>query len=216
MPTIEPFNEDLDILQKLDDVPALPYREMQKEFDKSGNIIKDFLNTVIIPAINSIVAVTGETDKTLTTLNAPADAKFTGDALRNMQTSFQNALTTGLGKKIDKSGGTMTGKLTGIVTPTANADAANKQYVDESRKIFQNVVVSSSAWVEDSTYEDFGFKADIPLNGVTENMIPDVTFPVSDTAYCNVAESYNGGVTIWADEAEAVTIPTIILWRASA
>lgn len=209
MPIIEPFSEDLDILQKLDDVPALPYQAMQKEFDKSGNIIKNFLNNVIIPAINSIVAVTGETDKTLTLQDTPADSYVVGNKIKQLQT----AITDGLALKLSKSGGTMTGKLSGIVTPTAPADCANKQYVDESRKIFVNVPVAYSLWAADSTYEDFGFKANITLSGVTESMIPDVVFPVSDTHYCHVANSYNGGVTVWADEAKAVTIPTIILLR---
>lgn len=210
MAKIEPFEEDLDILQKLDDVPGLTAKAMQAEFDKSGNIIKNFLNNVIIPAINSIVAVTGTTDKTLSIDGAPADSLEVGSRLSQLV----NSVSTGLASKIDKSGGVMAGKLSGIVTPTAPADAANKQYVDAARLIFKDVEVPARFFEADTTYEDYGFKANIPLSAaVTASMIPDVVFPVTDISVCPVAESYNGGVTVWADESKEMTIPTIIMWR---
>lgn len=210
MARIENFDADLDILQKLDDVPGLTDKAMQAEYDKSGNIIKDFLNSVIIPAINSIVAVTGETDKSLSVPGAPADAKTVGDRFKQMSTT----LADGLALKLDKRGGVMTGKLSGIVNPEAANDCANKAYVDAARLIFTNVEVPARFFEADTTYADYGFKANIPLSAaVTASMIPDVVFPVVDYSLCPVAESYNGGVSVWADEARAMTIPVIILWR---
>lgn len=219
MPRIEPFDEDLDILQKLDDVPALPYQAMQREFDKSGNIIKNFLNNVIIPTINSIVAVTGETDKTLTVSDAPADAYTVGEKIKQLVTSIS--------MKFDKAGGTINGnvimsgkKIIGVATPTDNADAANKQYVDEyvnsKRKFLHNVVVAEDAFADDTTYEDYPFRATIPIAGITDVWIPEVVLPVQgEVEYAPVAKTYNGGVYIYADEKPTggVIIHTILLWR---
>ena len=85
---------------------------------------------------------------------------------------------------------------------------------------FNNTSVAVSAFVADATYEEQGyvFRAAVPLDGVMENMIPEVIFGMADAVGGNfspVAESYNGGVYIYASsEPEAtVTIPTIICWK---
>ena len=56
----------------------------------------------------------------------------------NNQTNLATALTTSIGEKLPLAGGTMTGditmsqssKVTGLPTPSANSDAANKAYAD--------------------------------------------------------------------------------------
>ena len=83
---------------------------------------------------------------------------------------------------------------------------------------FNNTSVNASAFVADTTYEDYPFRAAVPLEGVLESMIPEVIFALSDATSGNfapVAETYNGGVYLYAsDVPEAViVIPTILLWR---
>ena len=58
----------------------------------------------------------------------------------------------------------------------------------------------------------------IALSGVIESMIPEIVLSVEDATSGNfapVAESYNGGVYLYATSAPEsdITIPTIIAWR---
>lgn len=80
---------------------------------------------------------------------------------------------------------------------------------------FENKVVSVVDWVEDTTYDDFPFRAAIACEGVTEGMFPEVVFSPKDALggiFCPVSHSYNGGVYIFATEkpSESVSIPVII------
>lgn len=89
-------------------------------------------------------------------------------------------------------------------------------YID--KEVLTNVSVPTSAWAADSTYEDFGYRATINLAGIVSNMIPEVVFSVADAMSGNfapVCETASGKLYIYAAEvpSEAMTIPTIILWR---
>ena len=80
---------------------------------------------------------------------------------------------------------------------------------------FTDVSVPSSAWQEDETYGDYPFRAAVNLEGVTEDFAPSVVFSPADAmsgSFAPVAESYAGGVYIYANEspAETVTIPSIV------
>jgi hypothetical protein len=82
---------------------------------------------------------------------------------------------------------------------------------------FTNTSVATSAFVADDTYEDFPYRAAVPLTGVLATMTPDVVLSVSDAmsgSYAPVAECYAGGVYIYASAVPdaAITIPTIICW----
>jgi hypothetical protein len=75
--------------------------------------------------------------------------------------------------------------------------------------------------VADTTYEDFPFRASVPLEGVIESMIPEVVFGLLDATSGNfapVAETYNGGVYLYASDLPEVdvTIPVIICWKGNA
>lgn len=89
----------------------------------------------------------------------------------------------------------------------------------ELRKLqFSNVTVPKGAFVSDATYQDFPYRASIALSGAIESMIPEVVLSVDDTLsgnYAPVAESYNGGVYLYAGSPpdSDITIPTIIMWR---
>lgn len=92
--------------------------------------------------------------------------------------------------------------------------------VELKKRQFNNVSVNASAFVADTTSEDYPFRAAVPLEGALETMIPEVFFSLSDAAsgiFASVSESYNGGVYLYAsDVPEAdVVIPTILLWRGS-
>lgn len=83
---------------------------------------------------------------------------------------------------------------------------------------FSNTSVAAASFVADSTYTDFPYRASVPLTGVTSSMTPEVVFGVTEAmsgTFAPVAETYNGGVYIYAAEVPnaAITIPTILCWR---
>lgn len=80
---------------------------------------------------------------------------------------------------------------------------------------FENITVTTTSWVEDTTYEEFGYKADIPCTGVTANFFSDVTFDVQEAIsgnYAPISLTGAGTVTIYAVEQpeSTITIPSII------
>lgn len=84
-------------------------------------------------------------------------------------------------------------------------------------KRFANTVVDNAAFVADTTYPTFPFRASVALSGVVATMVPYVVFGVTEVAsglYAPVAACYNGGVYLYASAAPAadITIPTIICW----
>ena len=95
---------------------------------------------------------------------------------------------------------------------------AQKLAADAVKLSFSNTIVSDASFVADSTYTDFPCRASVPLAGVTSSMIPEVVFGVVDAMsgiFAPCAETYNGGVYIYASEvpSAAITIPTILCWR---
>lgn len=85
---------------------------------------------------------------------------------------------------------------------------------------FNNISVKVSDFAEDTTYaeEGYSYRAAVALDGVIKSMIPEVIFGMADAIsgnYAPVAESYNGGIYIYASEVpEAdITVPVILCWR---
>lgn len=98
------------------------------------------------------------------------------------------------------------------------ADLEADTAVELKKLAFANTVVAVSAWADDSTYEDYPYRAAVALSGVTAAMIPEVVFGLSaiaDNTLAPVAECYNGGVYIYAADMPVaeIAIPTIICWR---
>lgn len=112
-----------------------------------------------------------------------------------------------------------TALLTAIQNELAQLEAGTA--VELKKLQFTNTSVSVSAFASNDTYEDYPYRAAVALSGVTSSMIPEVIFGVVDAASGNFApgaESYNGGVYIYAaDKPEtAITIPTILCWKGNA
>ena len=90
--------------------------------------------------------------------------------------------------------------------------------VELKKLAFYNTTVSASAFIDDTTYTDFPFRASVALTGVLESMIPDIMLTLEDATSGNfapVCECYNGGVYLYAvsvPDAD-ITIPTIICWK---
>lgn len=98
------------------------------------------------------------------------------------------------------------------------ADLEAGTAVELKKLLFTNTGVPVSAFVADSTYQDYPFRAAIALTGVLDTMIPEVVLGVADAIggnFAPVAATYNGGVYLYAASApeSAITIPTIICWK---
>lgn len=130
----------------------------------------------------------------------------------------------------------------GIVTESVTADTSvmNNQFqaflasieqelndlqadvaVELKKLMFENTTVPTSSFLSDATYADYPYRAAIALPGAISGMIPEVIFGLAEAISGNfapIAESYNGGVYIYAQSVptSAITIPTIILWRENA
>lgn len=106
----------------------------------------------------------------------------------------------------------------GALSSAAGAVGASNLAADAVKLTFTNTVVEAASFAADETYGDFPYRAAVPLAGAAEAMTPEVVFGVTDAmsgTFAPVAESYAGGVYIYAAElpSAAVTIPTILLWR---
>lgn len=89
---------------------------------------------------------------------------------------------------------------------------------DAIKRVVTNKVVAKADFKSNNTYTDYPYRAAIAINGVTTNMIPEIIFDVADAIsgnYSPVAQTYNGGVYIYAKSPSDnnLTIPTIIVWR---
>ena len=98
------------------------------------------------------------------------------------------------------------------------ADLEAGTAVELKKLLFKDTSVPVSAFVADSTYQDYPFRAAIALTGVLDTMIPEVVLGVADAIdgnFAPVAATYNGGVYLYAASVpeSAITIPTIICWK---
>lgn len=89
--------------------------------------------------------------------------------------------------------------------------ASSAEWVDNPTRAFGPQTVASSAWASSSTYsaQGYGFRASVPLSGVTADHIPDVTFAMADAVSGNLAplaDTYAGGIYIYAKEQPTATV----------
>lgn len=92
------------------------------------------------------------------------------------------------------------------------AQGANgAEWVDNPTRAFGPQTVATSAWAANATYsaQGYGFRASVPLSGVTADHIPDVTFAMADAVSGNLAplaDTYAGGIYIYAKEQPTATV----------
>lgn len=97
---------------------------------------------------------------------------------------------------------------------------------ERTRLQVTDVSVPVSAWAEDTSgtsgaalYEDYGYRAAVPLTGVLATMTPEIIFACADAVsgiFAPVCAAYDGGVYLYASEIPdaEITIPTMIVWKA--
>jgi hypothetical protein len=137
--------EDLAFISKLGDYPGsddnLTPEQFRDRFDAAALRIQEYLNNQLVPGLDQLVDVqallNGILDSTLSLSDRAANAKATGDALI---------------RKLDKTGGNMTGNIDmggkrvgNLGTPVSTGDAASKGYVDAKHAVF-TVSLPASGW----------------------------------------------------------------------
>lgn len=104
------------------------------------------------------------------------------------------------------------GNFVSATAPSDDDDLTNKAYVDSKVPLaFGPQTVATSAWAANATYsaQGYGFRASVPLSGVTADHIPDVTFAMADAVSGNLAplaDTYAGGIYIYAKEQPSATV----------
>lgn len=103
------------------------------------------------------------------------------------------------------------GNFVSAAAPSNDNDLTNKAYVDSKALAFGPQTVATSAWAANATYsaQGYGFRASVPLSGVTADHIPDVTFAMADAVSGNLAplaDTYAGGIYIYAKEQPSATV----------
>lgn len=104
-----------------------------------------------------------------------------------------------------------------VETDSIKAGAVTRAKLAADVKVisFTNKTVAVSDWASNSTYTDFPHRAAVACAGVTAKHYAVVSFSPVDALegrFAPVAESYDGGVYIYASEVPeaALTIPTIV------
>lgn len=90
-------------------------------------------------------------------------------------------------------------------------------YLENATYVLTGWQVPLSAWVSDSTYVDFPYRADIPFYACTPNHIPYVHFGIDQEISGNYIGATSGDkkVSIWSDKKESFVIPYILLFERS-
>ena len=130
----------------------------------------------------------------------------------HIQTLLDEIRTT-VDKKVTAEGGKGLSTNDYTNTEKSKLSTLNAAIIAQS-----SVPVATSAWASDTTYTDYPYRASIPITGCTANHIPEVVFSLADAisgTFSPVAETYAGGVYIYASEkpSAAITIPTIKLTK---
>lgn len=147
------MEEDVEVITKLGDVPGsddgLSAAQLKGRFDLAGVRIKRYINETLLPYLNQLVDVRalldGILDSTLSLEDKAANAKATGDALE---------------KKLDKTGGTVTGSIdmsgkgiANVADPVTDGDAVNKKYLAKYVATVQvPMTLLVSGWSEAKPY----------------------------------------------------------------
>ena len=125
--------------------------------------------------------------------NAQTAADNAQTAADNAQTAADNAQNTA-NDALPKAGGTMTGALN-VLTPTENAHAANKGYVDEKRKVFTTTLTAND-WEGDKA----PYTQSIGIEGILSTDQPHISPVYSTTLETALSQKEN-----WAMVCKAVT-----------
>jgi hypothetical protein len=91
------------------------------------------------------------------------------------------------------------------------------EIAEREPKRFENVGIEAGYFTADTTYEQYPYRVEIPLSGVTTAHIPSVIFALNDSVsgiFAPVASADTDKIILWAKEIPStlpITVPNIIL-----
>lgn len=98
---------------------------------------------------------------------------------------------------------------------TYTYDPSGTMYVTDKLAIRTLTNVSVDNWAADTTYENFGYKGSIAIDGLSANDVCEVVFSQADVEsgnYASVNNSAKNTLSIYSSSNGAITIPTIIIF----
>lgn len=158
------MEEDVEVISKLGDVPGsddgLSTQELKKRFDLGAARIKNFINKILIPAIENSVN----------------------------EGALLGQIGSALSEKLSISGGTMTGPINmngrrfyNLKAPAEDADAATKKYVDDAKSsthFIRNGTLLPGSWVGETA----PYTQNVNVEGILTGDCPHVTPSYSDNS----------------------------------
>ena len=96
-------------------------------------------------------------------------------------------------------------------------DAINELADNKQNKSQVFINIEASDWVEDDTFEDYGYKCELECEGVNENMFAQVVFSIDEANsgnYASVCDTAENKVIIYSKVNDTITIPTIVIMEA--
>lgn len=181
-----------------------------------------------IAVSEAIASMVDSAPETLNTLNELAEAL--GD-----DPNFATTVATQIGNKVDKVDGkglstedyttSEKNKLVGIEVGAQKniqsdwnqIDETKADYIKNKPKIIKVTNIVTSDCINNITYADYPYRYDFQILGVTESMIAEVIFDVTEATSGNFApicQTYEGGVSVYGKvEITSLTIPLIFAWE---
>jgi hypothetical protein len=116
------------------------------------------------------------------------------------------------GTNIDISNATLKISANEVLKYNPDADIT----VDYNILKLTNISIASNKWTEDTTYIGYGYsyRASISVEGVTSEMVSEVTFGCNEALsgnYAPVCETYDGGIYIYSKVNTAINIPSVLV-----
>ena len=145
-----------------------------------------------------------------------SEGKFDALSALRGQNSYELAVKNGFTGNEDEWMESLIGD--GWIGAYQDVDARVAVLESSTKLVVTGTSVETSAFVDDTTYTDYPYRAAIAIDGVTSDMIPEVIFDMDDCTsgiFAPLANTYDGGVYIYTAGVpdEIVVIPTIIIWR---
>lgn len=103
-----------------------------------------------------------------------------------------------------------------MYTPTSTFAPVFNGTAKKAGTFYSSTTVTAGAFVSDTTYPNYPYRASIAKSGTTTNSYAEVIFNLTEATsgnYAPVSQTYNGGIYIYAKEkpTASITIPTIIV-----
>ena len=181
---------------------------------RNAEIYEEALADIYIPAGATSIVQSNITDRR-------ADSKLCGIVTSALQQIDLTSFIAQFNAWMDENEAAFDEWFDNIQAQLSGDVAGNLQnQINNLKRLqFTDTVVQPATFVADSTYPDSPFRSAVALDGVLESMTPEVVLGVSEAMsgeYAPVAETYTGGVYIYASSRPqaAITIPTIICWKA--